>query len=55
MDNVIDLARHRRMRYEAGKTERELAIIDFDVYGNPIPLERKNSGDEKESSTQETS
>lgn len=37
-DNVIDLARHRRMRFEAGKTEKELALIDFDVYGNPIPL-----------------
>lgn len=47
MDNVIDLVRIRRMRFEDKKSEKELSVIDFDEFGNPVPLGRK-SGDEEE-------
>lgn len=53
MQNVIDLARVRRMRFETGKTERELAVIDFDEFGNPVPLERRIHGNKEESITEE--
>lgn len=43
---VIDLARERRIRFESGKTDGELAAIDFDVYGNPIPLRRSDENRE---------
>lgn len=40
MGNLIEIARVRRMRYESTKTERELSAVDFDEFGNPIPLEK---------------
>ena len=35
---IIDLARARRIRYENRRNERELATVDFDVFGHPIAL-----------------
>lgn len=56
MENVLDFARFRRMKFEQGKTDKELAALDFDQFGNPIPLERTNGNESnKEERTQETS
>ena len=40
MDNIIDLARLRRIKFEEKKTDRELSALDFDEFGNPIPLKK---------------
>lgn len=36
---VVDMATHRRRSFEARRSEEELAVIDFDEFGQPKPLE----------------